>query len=93
MAHRYIGGKTGGDLELTADVAELARSVLREAGSAPEYLERAAEAWLATHGESAVPEIAALAHERPAHDHPGNARLAALSAGSIPAARTPRRSN
>ena len=66
------------DLELATDVAEFARSVLQEAGSAPEHLERAAEAWLATCGETAVPEIAALARERPAHDYPGCARLAAV---------------
>jgi len=65
------------DLELATDVAEFARSVLQEAGSAPEHLERA-EAWLATCGETAVPEIAALARERPAHDYPGCARLAAV---------------
>lgn len=66
------------DLELATEVADLARSVLREAGSTPADLERAAEAWLTTHGEAAVPEIATLARERPVHDHPGSARLATV---------------
>ncbi len=65
-------------LGLVTDVADLARSVLGDTRSTPQHLRRAAEAWLAAQGETAVPEIAALASGRPAHDHAGRARLAAF---------------
>lgn len=59
-------------------MADLARSVLGDTRSTPQHLRRAAEAWLAAQGESAVPEIASLASGRPAYDHEGKARLAAF---------------
>jgi len=65
-------------LDLDTDVADLARSVIGDTRSTGQQLRRAAEAWLATQGESAVPEIAALATGRPAQDHVGRAGLAAF---------------
>ncbi|MGH3706824.1 MAG: NACHT domain-containing protein [Pseudonocardiaceae bacterium] len=65
-------------LSLVTNVAELARSVLAETRATPGQLERAAEAWLAAQGDTAVPEIAALARDRPVHDPAGRARLAAF---------------
>lgn len=65
-------------LGCVADVADLTRLVLGETKSTPRQLERAAEAWLAAQGESAVAEIAVLASNRPAHDHAGRARLSAF---------------
>lgn len=65
-------------LGLAAEVADLARSVLQEAKSTSWQLDQVVEAWLATHGASAVPEITALANNRPADDHAGRARLAAF---------------
>ncbi len=65
-------------LGLVTNVADLARSVLEETRAIPGQLERATEAWLAAQGETAVPEIAALASGRPAHDHEGRVRLAAF---------------
>jgi hypothetical protein len=63
-------------LDLVTDVADLARSVLGDTRSIPHQLRRAAEAWVASQGETAVPEIAALASGRPVHDNEGRARLA-----------------
>ncbi|MGH3975946.1 MAG: hypothetical protein ACRDS9_21835, partial [Pseudonocardiaceae bacterium] len=54
------------------------RSILRDTKSPPEHLRRAADAWLAAQGETVVPEIAALASGRPAHDHEGRVQLAAF---------------
>ncbi|HEX5348356.1 MAG TPA: hypothetical protein VFW64_14820 [Pseudonocardiaceae bacterium] len=65
-------------LDLPTEVADLARSVIGGARSTDQQLKRAAEVWLATQGESAVPEIAALATGRPAQDHVGRAGLAAF---------------
>jgi hypothetical protein len=65
-------------LGLVTEAVDLARSVLGEMKSTAQQLERVAEAWLATQGESAVSEIAALARGRPADDHAGRARLAAF---------------
>ncbi|MEO7196814.1 MAG: hypothetical protein ABIZ05_18655 [Pseudonocardiaceae bacterium] len=65
-------------LGLMTYVADLARSVLEETRATPAQLERAAEAWLAAQGETAVAKIAALARDRPAHDHTGRTRLAAF---------------
>ncbi|MGH3915725.1 MAG: NACHT domain-containing protein [Pseudonocardiaceae bacterium] len=62
---------------LATDVAGLARSVLESTRSTSQHLRRATEAWLAVQGESAIPEIAALAGDRPVDDHEGRARLAA----------------
>jgi hypothetical protein len=64
-------------LGLVTDVADLARAVLGDMRSTPQHLGRAAEAWLAAQGETAVPEIAALASGWPGHDHASRARLAA----------------
>ncbi len=65
-------------LGLVTDVADLARSVLRDTRSTSQHLRRAAEAWLAAQGESTVSEIAVLASGRPAHDYEGRAQLAAF---------------
>ena len=65
-------------LGLVTDVADLARSVLGDTRSTPQHLRRAAEAWLAAQGESAVPEIAILASGRPGYDYAGRASLAAF---------------
>jgi hypothetical protein len=65
-------------LGLVTNVVALARSVLEETGATPRQLERAAEAWLDAQGETAVPKIAALARNRPMHDHAGRAQLAAF---------------
>ena len=65
-------------LGLVTDVADLARLVLGDTRSTPQHLRRVAEAWFGAQGESAVPEIAALASGRPAHDYAGRAQLAAF---------------
>jgi hypothetical protein len=75
---RTIAAEVMRTLGLVANVADLAGSVLQETSATPGQLQRAAEAWLAALGETAVPEIAALATARPPHDHAGRARLAAF---------------
>jgi len=75
---RTIAAEVMRTLDLMTNVADLARSVLEVTRATPGQLERAAEAWLAAQGETAMPEIVELAMARPAHDHAGRARLAAF---------------